>query len=339
MKNLIYPVLLSVCLLLVITGCEKDDNSQKKDVSELTPDENKRKLEQIGTQLMLKINPVEQKKLLETLDAFVALGGKEQISTTGTAYLLHQYSPETGWSYTENHDCIEYRYPVGKKKGVLKASYSGERCTIYDREIPKEMHSTILLDSKKMCVADLVFEQEAMGDIKATGTINANQCVFHLLGRLSEHADATFSLWLQNGKEKLLAVSATANISDSYVLNAGKVQLNILDEVIVDFSAENLSEMREELNAIEEDAATQDYYQAVADIYNQYVKGSFHYTESDYVVASIGFQPYHNNDGRWDIESIFCFTKDQSKYSLDSYLGINLAFWLMKICGGSVYSL
>ena len=68
MKLLMKRAFTVVLAAVLLFGCGEDDN--KTGGNELTPQENKAKLEQCAMEVLGKINPQDHKTLVETIDAF-----------------------------------------------------------------------------------------------------------------------------------------------------------------------------------------------------------------------------------------------------------------------------
>ena len=68
MKLLMKRAFTVVLAAVLLFGCGEDNN--KTGGNELTPQENKAKLEQCAMEVLGKINPQDHKTLVETIDAF-----------------------------------------------------------------------------------------------------------------------------------------------------------------------------------------------------------------------------------------------------------------------------
>lgn len=164
MKNLLKWALPCLCLMAFVAACGDSDNDGGKPGTELTPDENKQKLDEIGQSLVSKINPKDHETLIKVADYFSSIVGDVEMvepdmnypssvmknisricaksdlgrmvefaSISSDIYKLSDYygiytynTLTEEWEETASTSTLEYRFKYDNKDAVIKVSASGK---------------------------------------------------------------------------------------------------------------------------------------------------------------------------------------------------------------------
>lgn len=171
MRKLFKWVLPCLCMTALTVGCNDDNGEperQGKPVTELTPDENKKELEDIGRKLLSKVTPADHETLILTATRFIEISDELEIESKAPRnvpavmqtisaicsksdlgkmltftrsssdlykaaqyYGIYTYNETTKvWDRTNSDDRLEFRYKFNSKDAVIKLVASGNETNV-----------------------------------------------------------------------------------------------------------------------------------------------------------------------------------------------------------------
>ena len=335
MKRLMKWLLPCVCLVTLATGCSDSDGEgtperQGKPITELTPDENKKELENIGMNLLSKINPDDHAVLLKTIARFDEIipspeiysvlksVGKvcadtdlsEMVSLASTRFAVVDMSYGT-WEYNEytsqwdNKETgqkgeVTYKFKVDGTAATIHATYSDKTIRFEGRTVPVGVSMKVTLGTDTLAeLNSSINMNEAETQISVNSSLSASGYLFGVVADINNNNSESMAV-VTFSKDGEVLVSLDANgIFDSNLrfdppLKSAAGELRIMDDLRVNLSCSDLQKIIEEDR--KNDPTYEAYHKRMADVYNQYIHGELRYAESEYVVANIAFQAYAEDD-------------------------------------------
>ena len=335
MKRLMKWLLPCVCLVTLATGCSDSDGEgtperQGKPITELTPDENKKELENIGMNLLSKINPDDHAVLLKTIARFDEIipspeiysvlksVGKvcadtdlsEMVSLASTRFAVVDMSYGT-WEYNESTSQwdnketgqkgeVTYKFKVDGTAATIHATYSDKTIRFEGRTVPVGVSMKVTLGTDTLAeLNSSINMNEAETQISVNSSLSASGYLFGVVADINNNNSESMAV-VTFSKDGEVLVSLDANgIFDSNLrfnppLKSAAGELRIMDDLRVNLSCSDLQKIIEEDR--KNDPTYEAYHKRMADVYNQYIHGELRYAESEYVVANIAFQAYAEDD-------------------------------------------
>ena len=335
MKRLMKWLLPCVCLVTLATGCSDSDGEgtperQGKPITELTPDENKKELENIGMNLLSKINPDDHAVLLKTIARFDEIipspeiysvlksVGKvcadtdlsEMVSLASTRFAVVDMSYGT-WEYNEytsqwdnkktgQKGEVTYKFKVDGTAATIHATYSDKTIRFEGRTVPVGVSMKVTLGTDTLAeLNSSINMNEAETQISVNSSLSASGYLFGVVADINNNNSESMAV-VTFSKDGEVLVSLDANgIFDSNLrfdppLKSAAGELRIMDDLRVNLSCSDLQKIIEEDR--KNDPTYEAYHKRMADVYNQYIHGELRYAESEYVVANIAFQAYAEDD-------------------------------------------
>lgn len=335
MKRLMKWLLPCVCLVTLATGCSDSDGEgtperQGKPITELTPDENKKELENIGMNLLSKINPDDHAVLLKTIARFDEIipspeiysvlksVGKvcadtdlsEMVSLASTRFAVVDMSYGT-WEYNESTSQwdnketgqkgeVTYKFKVDGTAATIHATYSDKTIRFEGRTVPVGVSMKVTLGTDTLAeLNSSINMNEAETQISVNSSLSARGYLFGVVADINNNNSESMAV-VTFSKDGEVLVSLDANgIFDSNLrfdppLKSAAGELRIMDDLRVNLSCSDLQKIIEEDR--KNDPTYEAYHKRMADVYNQYIHGELRYAESEYVVANIAFQAYAEDD-------------------------------------------
>lgn len=324
-----------VCLVTLATGCSDSDGEgtperQGKPITELTPDENKKELENIGMNLLSKINPDDHAVLLKTIARFDEIipspeiysvlksVGKvcadtdlsEMVSLASTRFAVVDMSYGT-WEYNESTSQwdnketgqkgeVTYKFKVDGTAATIHATYSDKTIRFEGRTVPVGVSMKVTLGTDTLAeLNSSINMNEAETQISVNSSLSASGYLFGVVADINNNNSESMAV-VTFSKDGEVLVSLDANgIFDSNLrfdppLKSAAGELRIMDDLRVNLSCSDLQKIIEEDR--KNDPTYEAYHKRMADVYNQYIHGELRYAESEYVVANIAFQAYAEDD-------------------------------------------
>lgn len=335
MKRLMKWLLPCICLVTLATGCSDSDGEgtperQGKPITELTPDENKKELENIGMNLLSKINPDDHAVLLKTIARFDEIipspeiysvlksVGKvcadtdlsEMVSLASTRFAVVDMSYGT-WEYNESTSQwdnketgqkgeVTYKFKVDGTAATIHATYSDKTIRFEGRTVPVGVSMKVTLGTDTLAeLNSSINMNEAETQISVNSSLSASGYLFGVVADINNNNSESMAV-VTFSKDGEVLVSLDANgIFDSNLrfdppLKSAAGELRIMDDLRVNLSCSDLQKIIEEDR--KNDPTYEAYHKRMADVYNQYIHGELCYAESEYVVANIAFQAYAEDD-------------------------------------------
>lgn len=335
MKRLMKWLLPCVCLVTLATGCSDSDGEgtperQGKPITELTPDENKKELENIGMNLLSKINPDDHAVLLKTIARFDEIipspeiysvlksVGKvcadtdlsEMVSLASTRFAVVDMSYGT-WEYNESTSQwdnketgqkgeVTYKFKVDGTAATIHATYSDKTIRFEGRTVLVGVSMKVTLGTDTLAeLNSSINMNEAETQISVNSSLSASGYLFGVVADINNNNSESMAV-VTFSKDGEVLVSLDANgIFDSNLrfdppLKSAAGELRIMDDLRVNLSCSDLQKIIEEDR--KNDPTYEAYHKRMADVYNQYIHGELRYAESEYVVANIAFQAYAEDD-------------------------------------------
>lgn len=335
MKRLMKWLLPCICLVTLATGCSDSDGEgtperQGKPITELTPDENKKELENIGMNLLSKINPDDHAVLLKTIARFDEIipspeiysvlksVGKvcadtdlsEMVSLASTRFAVVDMSYGT-WEYNESTSQwdnketgqkgeVTYKFKVDGTAATIHATYSDKTIRFEGRTVPVGVSMKVTLGTDTLAeLNSSINMNEAETQISVNSSLSASGYLFGVVADINNNNSESMAV-VTFSKDGEVLVSLDANgIFDSNLrfdppLKSAAGELRIMDDLRVNLSCSDLQKIIEEDR--KNDPTYEAYHKRMADVYNQYIHGELRYAESEYVVANIAFQAYAEDD-------------------------------------------
>ena len=335
MKRLMKWLLPCVCLVTLATGCSDSDGEgtperQGKPIAELTPDENKKELENIGMNLLSKTNPDDHAELLKTIARFDEIipspeiysvlksVGKvcadtdlsEMVSLASTrfavvdmSYGIWEYNESTSrWDNKETGQKgeVTYKFKVDGTAATIHATYSDKTIRFEGRTVPVGVNMKVTLEATTLAeLNSSINMNEAKTQISVNSSLSASGYLFGVVADINNNNSESMAV-VTFSKDGEVLVSLDANgIFDSNLrfdppLKSAAGELRIMDDLRVNLSCSDLQKIIEEDR--KNDPTYEAYHKRMADVYNQYIHGELRYAESEYVVANIAFQAYAEDD-------------------------------------------
>lgn len=345
MKRLMKWLLPCICLVTLATGCSDSDGEgtperQGKPIAELTPDENKKELENIGMNLLSKINPDDHAELLKTIARFDEIipspeiysvlksVGKvcadtdlsEMVSLASTrfavvdmSYGIWEYNESTSrWDNKETGQKgeVTYKFKVDGTAATIHATYSDKTIRFEGRTVPVGVNMKVTLEATTLAeLNSSINMNEAATQISVNSSLSASGYLFGVVADINNNNSESMAV-VTFSKDGEVLVSLDANgIFDSNLrfdppLKSAAGELRIMDDLRVNLSCSDLQKIIEE-DEKGDDPTYEAYHKRMANLYNQYIHGELRYAESEYVVANIAFQAYaedYNGNGIIDDE-------------------------------------
>lgn len=195
MKKLLKWALPCLFLATLTTACGDDDNNSDKPGIELTPDENKARLDAIGTNLLSKIDPNAHKTLINVVDYFSVISEtlemednavEEQVSVMkaisrickendfegmmaftrassdifkASDYYGNYLYDKDVWTFKESNESLVFRFAHEGREAVIKLTATDNE-TILDVDgeqiaIPENINLLITWGSEELCRIDV----------------------------------------------------------------------------------------------------------------------------------------------------------------------------------------
>lgn len=335
MKRLMKWLLPCVCLVTLATGCSDSDGEgtperQGKPITELTPDENKKELENIGMNLLSKINPDDHAVLLKTIARFDEIipspeiysvlksVGKvcadtdlsEMVSLASTRFAVVDMSYGT-WEYNESTSQwdnketgqkgeVTYKFKVDGTAATIHATYSDKTIRFEGRTVPVGVSMKVTLGTDTLAeLNSSINMNEAETQISVNSSLSASGYLFGVVADINNNNSESMAVVTFSKDGEVLVSLAANGIFDSNLrfdppLKSAAGELRIMDDLRVNLSCSDLQKIIEEDR--KNDPTYEAYHKRMADVYNQYIHGELRYAESEYVVANIAFQAYAEDD-------------------------------------------
>ena len=335
MKRLMKWLLPCVCLVTLATGCSDSDGEgtperQGKPITELTPDENKKELENIGMNLFSKINPDDHAVLLKTIARFDEIipspeiysvlksVGKvcadtdlsEMVSLASTRFAVVDMSYGT-WEYNESTSQwdnketgqkgeVTYKFKVDGTAATIHATYSDKTIRFEGRTVPVGVSMKVTLGTDTLAeLNSSINMNEAETQISVNSSLSASGYLFGVVADINNNNSESMAVVTFSKDGEVLVSLAANGIFDSNLrfdppLKSAAGELRIMDDLRVNLSCSDLQKIIEEDR--KNDPTYEAYHKRMADVYNQYIHGELRYAESEYVVANIAFQAYAEDD-------------------------------------------
>ena len=335
MKRLMKWLLPCVCLVTLATGCSDSDGEgtperQGKPITELTPDENKKELENIGMDLLSKINPDDHAVLLKTIARFDEIipspeiysvlksVGKvcadtdlsEMVSLASTRFAVVDMSYGT-WEYNESTSQwdnketgqkgeVTYKFKVDGTAATIHATYSDKTIRFEGRTVPVGVSMKVTLGTDTLAeLNSSINMNEAETQISVNSSLSASGYLFGVVADINNNNSESMAVVTFSKDGEVLVSLAANGIFDSNLrfdppLKSAAGELRIMDDLRVNLSCSDLQKIIEEDR--KNDPTYEAYHKRMADVYNQYIHGELRYAESEYVVANIAFQAYAEDD-------------------------------------------
>lgn len=334
MKRLMKWLLPCVCLVTLATGCSDSDGEgtperQGKPITELTPDENKKELENIGMNLLSKINPDDHAELLKTIARFDEIipspeiysvlksVGKvcadtdlsEMVSLASTRFAVVSYGT---WEYNESTSQwdkepgqkgeVTCKFKVDGTAATIYATYSDKTISFEGQTVPVGLSMKITLGATTLAeLNSSINMNEAETQISVNSSLSASGYLFGVVADINNNNSESMAV-VTFSKDGEVLVSLDANgifdpTIESYSppLKSAAGELRIMDDLRVNLSCSDLQKIIEE-DEKGDDPTYEAYHKRMANLYNQYIHGELRYAESEYVVANIAFQAYAEDD-------------------------------------------
>lgn len=324
-----------VCLVTLATGCSDSDGEgtperQGKPITELTPDENKKELENIGMNLLSKINPDDHAVLLKTIARFDEIipspeiysvlksVGKvcadtdlsEMVSLASTRFAVVDMSYGT-WEYNESTSQwdnketgqkgeVTYKFKVDGTAATIHATYSDKTIRFEGRTVPVGVSMKVTLGTDTLAeLNSSINMNEAETQISVNSSLSASGYLFGVVADINNNNSESMAVVTFSKDGEVLVSLAANGIFDSNLrfdppLKSAAGELRIMDDLRVNLSCSDLQKIIEEDR--KNDPTYEAYHKRMADVYNQYIHGELRYAESEYVVANIAFQAYAEDD-------------------------------------------
>lgn len=335
MKRLMKWLLPCVCLVTLATGCSDSDGEgtperQGKPITELTPDENKKELENIGMNLLSKINPDDHAVLLKTIARFDEIipspeiysvlksVGKvcadtdlsEMVSLASTRFAVVDMSYGT-WEYNESTSQwdnketgqkgeVTYKFKVDGTAATIHATYSDKTIRFEGRTVPVGVSMKVTLGTDTLAeLNSSINMNEAETQISVNSSLSASGYLFGVVADINNNNSESMAVVTFSKDGEVLVSLDADGIFDSNLrfdppLKSAAGELRIMDDLRVNLSCSDLQKIIEEDR--KNDPTYEAYHKRMADVYNQYIHGELRYAESEYVVANIAFQAYAEDD-------------------------------------------
>lgn len=335
MKRLMKWLLPCVCLVTLATGCSDSDGEgtperQGKPITELTPDENKKELGNIGMNLLSKINPDDHAVLLKTIARFDEIipspeiysvlksVGKvcadtdlsEMVSLASTRFAVVDMSYGT-WEYNESTSQwdnketgqkgeVTYKFKVDGTAATIHATYSDKTIRFEGRTVPVGVSMKVTLGTDTLAeLNSSINMNEAETQISVNSSLSASGYLFGVVADINNNNSESMAVVTFSKDGEVLVSLAANGIFDSNLrfdppLKSAAGELRIMDDLRVNLSCSDLQKIIEEDR--KNDPTYEAYHKRMADVYNQYIHGELRYAESEYVVANIAFQAYAEDD-------------------------------------------
>lgn len=328
------------CLMAFITSCGSDNDGdgpgrQGKPISELTPDENKKELENIGLNLLSKINPEDHVALGKTIAKFEEITSYSVVEEPGIMNMLKSINTVCAktdlsemlalastrttvdeflygiWEYNESNSGwdrkevggpgeVEYRFKVERTAASIKANYSEATIDFENEAIPISLGLQVSLGNEKLAEFALAMDPKPTFDmpteVGVNCVLNAGGYLFGVDATLQESGTSSVVTSFAKDNEVLLSFNTYGKTAFNDDIPVKNAEAEL--RILNDLSVTvSCSNVQKCYEKINalDWQSTESDYRECAQVINQYTSGELRYVESDYVVAKVMFEAYNDD--------------------------------------------